>query len=276
MRDLRDKVAVVTGAASGIGRGMAHAFADQGMHVMVADIEETPAEAVAAELRQKQVRSLAFTVDVADAAGLDALAERAYGEFGEVHVLCNNAGVFVGGPVAETAIEEMHWMMSVNFWGVVHGVRAFVPRFRAQDGAAHIVNTGSVSGLFPTPDQGAYTATKYAVVGYSERLREELAEEGIGVSVLCPGGVRTRIGESRRNRPERFGGPVGTTPRPRAATPARAAPSRSLDPLEVGQLVVRGIQEDRLYIHTDPLWVDRYQARFARVVDDFALLEAAT
>ncbi len=269
MRDLAGKVAVVTGAASGIGRGLAHTLADEQMDVVVADVEAAPVRAVAEELRGKGVRALSVGVDVTDASALEALAERAYAEFGAIHLLCNNAGVFVGGPLVETDLDEMHWMMTVNYWGVVHGVRAFAPRFRAQGGEAHIVNTGSSSGLHPTANQGAYVATKYAVVGYSERLREELAEEGIGVSVLCPGWVRTRLGESRRNRPAQYGGPVHQSRPPRAVD----AESRPLAPEEVGRLVVSGIRENRLYIHTASQWRERYEERFAHVLEDFDPLD---
>ena len=192
MNDLAGKVAVVTGGGSGIGRGIAQALADEGTHVVIADIEDSPAATVAQELRQKGVRAIPVHTDVADPASLELLAARAYDEFGAVHILCNNAGVFIGGPLADTAPEEWAWLIAVNVMGVVYGVRAFLPRMRAQGAAAHIVNTGSISGLYPTPNQGAYTATKYAVVGYSERLRAELEPEGIGVSVLWPSGVARR------------------------------------------------------------------------------------
>ena len=272
VRELRNKVAVVTGGGSGIGRGMAHAFAGEGMNVVIGDIEREPAEAVAAELRERGVRAIAVQADVAEPASVDGLAARGYDEFGAVHVLCNNAGVFIGGALADTPPEEWAWLIAVNLMGVVNGVRAFLPRLRLQGGQAHIVNTGSVSGLYPTPNQGAYTATKYAVVGYTERLREELEQEQIGVSVLCPSGVQTRITQSRRNRQQQFGGPIFSEPLPAA----RERRPDVLDPMEVGALVVRGIKENRLYIHTHLSFKPRCVERFARILADFVPLEAGT
>jgi NAD(P)-dependent dehydrogenase (short-subunit alcohol dehydrogenase family) len=268
MKELSGKTAVITGAGSGIGRGIAHGLADEGAHVVVADIETGAAQTVAAELRAKGARSLPAQVDVADPASLEALASRAYAEFGVVHVLCNNAGVFIGGPLLETPPAEWAWLMAVNLMGVVSGLRAFVPRMRAQGGEAHIVNTGSISGLYPTPNQGAYTATKYAVVGLSERLRAELGPDGIGVSVLCPGGVATRISESRRNRHAAFGGPLETPP---------AVQNRQgrMDPLDVGRLVVAGIKENRLYIHTHLDLKGWIEERFNHILADFVPLGEA-
>jgi NAD(P)-dependent dehydrogenase (short-subunit alcohol dehydrogenase family) len=271
MQPYHGTAAVVTGAASGIGRGIAHALARAGAAVVVAAIEREGAEAVRDELVAGGARALALRVDVTDPAAVEDMAEKAFAAFGPVRLLCNNAGVYVGGPLMDTSLSEMQWLMSVNLWGVVHGVRAFVPRFRAQGAPAHILNTGSVSGLFPTTGQGAYAASKYAVVGYSERLREELAEHGIGVSVLCPATVRTRIGQSRRNRPPSAGGPVDVKPPERP--PGAPLPPSILDPDAVGELVLRGIAENRLYIHTHANWVDRYRARFERIAGDFTLLQ---
>lgn len=269
MEDLAGKVAVVTGAGSGIGRGIAHALADRGCHIVAADIEVAAAETVAAELRRKGVRALAVQVDVADAASVGALAERAFAEFGAVQVLCNNAGVFIDGPLLETQPEEWAWLIAVNLMGVVNGLRAFLPRMRRQGEAAHIVNTGSISGLYPTPNQGAYSASKYAVVGLSERLRVELEPDAIGVSVLCPSGVATRITESRRNRQAAFGGAGETHPLP----PAPTSRTGRMDPFDVGRLVVAGIRENRLYIHTHLNVKGWIEERFNHILADFAPLE---
>jgi NAD(P)-dependent dehydrogenase (short-subunit alcohol dehydrogenase family) len=269
MHDLQGRSAVVTGGGSGIGRALVHAFAAEGMHVIVADIERDAAEAVAGAVRHQDVRALAVPADVADPASLQALADRVAQEFGHVNVLCNNAGVYLAGSLADATREEWGWLLAVNLLGVIEGVRAFLPLLRkAGPGEAQIVNTASGAGLSAAPGIGVYNTTKYAVVGYSESLRRDLAPEGIGVSILCPGGVNTRIFEAGRNRQAQFGGPA-TTGAPRTTT----LPQR--EPADVAALVVRGIQENRLYLHTDLDLRRWYAQRFARIDADFAPLEAA-
>jgi NADP-dependent 3-hydroxy acid dehydrogenase YdfG len=196
MKQLSGKVAVITGAGSGIGAGMARAFAGAGMHVVVADIELEAAQAVAGEIGGTAAR-----LDVARADEVQALADQVYRDHGAVHLLCNNAGVAIAGPLAEMTADDWRWMVSVNIEGVANGLSAFLPRMIAQGSGAHIVNTGSIAGLVTFPERGIYTATKYAVVAMSETLRAELAPHDIGVTVICPGSVRTRILGSARNRP---------------------------------------------------------------------------
>jgi len=188
-------VAVVTGAGGGIGAGMAEAFAAEGMHVVVADIEEASAQATAERVRAAGVRSVAVHTDVADPASVAALADRAFAEFGEVHLLCNNAGVLLFRPLAEMSLQDWQWLLSVNLFGVIHGIHSFLPRMLAQGGDGHIVNTASIAGLAVgrVRNVGAYHASKYAVVGLSEALRTELEPVGIGVSMICPGGVNTPL-----------------------------------------------------------------------------------
>lgn len=269
MHDLQGRIAVVTGGGSGIGRALVHAFAGEGMHVVVADIEREAAETVAAEVRRQEVRTLAVPTDVADPASVQALADRAEREFGRVNVLCNNAGVYLAGSLAEATREQWDWLLAVNLLGVIEGVRAFLPLLRkAGAGEAQIVNTASGAGLSAVPGIGVYTTTKYAVVGYTESLRRDLAPEGIGVSVLCPGGVNTRIFDAARNRQARFGGPS-------TASESRTATIRQREPEEVAALVVSGIKENRLYLHTDPALREIYSHRFARIDADFAPLADA-
>jgi len=270
MQELRGRVAVVTGGGSGIGRALAHAFAGEGMHVIVADIEQDAAEAVAVEVRQKDVQALAVRTDVADPAALQALAAHTEREFGHVNVLCNNAGVYVSGSLAEATREQWAWLLAVNLFGVIEGVRAFLPLLRKAGALeAQIVNTASAAGLNSSRDRGVYTTTKYAVVGFSESLRRDLAPEGIGVSVLCPGGVNTRIFESERNRQAQFGGPS-------TASQERTETLLQRDPADIAALVVRGIRENRLYIHTDPDLRRWFAQRFARIDSDFAPLDGTT
>ncbi len=204
MQDFDGKVAVVTGAGSGIGRGMAERFAMEGMKVVLADVEERALDAAVLELKQREFDVLGVLTDVSRPEAVDALAEKAFGAYGKVHVVCNNAGVSGGGLGAlwEQSMQSWQWVFGVNFWGVVHGVRAFLPRMIAQDEPGHIVNTASIMGL--TPGGGIYGATKHAVVSVSESLHTQLkqAEAKVNVSVLCPAHVTTRITSSIRNRPE--------------------------------------------------------------------------
>jgi NAD(P)-dependent dehydrogenase (short-subunit alcohol dehydrogenase family) len=265
MKDLAGKTAVVTGAASGIGRALALAFGAEGMNVVVSDIEQSPAEAVAADVRALGVRALAVKTDVADRASVQALADAAFAEFGAVHVLCNNAGVLVFKPLAECTDADWQWLVGVNLWGVVNGIQAFLPRLRAQGGGAHIVNTASIAGHFAgaTGGIGIYTTTKFAVVGLSESLRAELEPEGIGVTVLCPGGVATRISDAARNRPERFGGPQ---PAPARERPAGAT---GLAPETVAQMVLDGIRRNAAYVFTDPASRIAIEGRLKKILAAF-------
>ena len=247
MRELDGRVALVTGGGSGIGRGIALALAGAGMHVVVADIELDAAEAVAAELGAE---ASADSVDVTDPAAVEALAERCFERHGGVDVLCNNAGVIGPTPLGPGSVDNWRWIVDVNILGVAHVINAFVPRMVARvgdtGGEAHVVNTASMAGLRAGDGwaHSAYGASKFAVVSMTRNLRGELAGSGIGVSVLCPGGVDTRIWEAGRNRPAEHGGPE-TYERP-----DRLLPARVLDPLVVGRHVLRAIREDALYIIT--------------------------
>jgi NAD(P)-dependent dehydrogenase (short-subunit alcohol dehydrogenase family) len=203
MQELGGKVAVVTGAASGIGRALAERFAAEGMHLALADIEAEPLFAVADALRGAGAEVEASVLDVRDAPALDELAAKCASRFGGVHVLCNNAGVATGGPLWEVSFEDWDWIVGVNLIGVINGIRAFVPAMIAADEPGHVVNTASIAGLVCPAFIGPYNVTKHAVVALSETLRADLVavDAKIGVSVLCPGWVQTRIFESDRNKP---------------------------------------------------------------------------
>jgi len=245
--DVAKKIAVVTGGASGIGRGIARALAADGADVVVADIEATRAEAVAEELRNRGVRALGVACDVAQYASVEGLADRAWREFGRVDLLVNNAGVGVAAPLVETALADAEWIFSVNVFGVLHGCQVFVPRMRKQGGPAHILNTGSEHSLgVPFPGLGIYTASKHAVLALSDVLRHELAADGIGVSILCPAKVRTEVWNAGRNRPERFGG--------RRETPSEFADllADGLDADYVGRLAVEGVKRGDFLVLTHP------------------------
>src|SRR5215468_9552947 len=237
MEKLAGRVAVITGGASGIGLGIARAAAAEGMRIALLDVEDAALQPARASL------------------GPTALAVRA--DFGRIDLVCNNAGVLVGGPLAESKARDWEWLVSVNLLGVAHGIRAFVPHLRAHGEGGHIVNTASVVGLSPLPGLGIYVATKHAVVALSEVLREELAPEGIGVSVLCPGGVKTRIFEAARNRPAVLGGP---DPEPES-TPERISEVMGMQPLAVGELVLRAVRANELYVLTHPEFRAAFAAR---------------
>jgi len=202
------RVAVVTGAASGIGRALAETFAREGSGVVIADRDTDHAEAVAAGVREGGGDALAVTVDVSDVDAVDRLAATTVDRYGRVDVLCNNAGVSTFNLMRDQSLDEWRWVFDVNFWGVVHGLRAFLPIMREQGTPGHVVNTASIGGLLTGAAViGPYCATKAAVVSVSETLAQELAidETPIGVSVLCPSSVDTRMMESNRTRPAALG-----------------------------------------------------------------------
>ncbi|MGW0802055.1 SDR family NAD(P)-dependent oxidoreductase [Nonomuraea sp. NPDC002799] len=268
MRELSGKVAVVTGAASGIGRALALRFAAEGMVLMLADVDPDGLARTAALARDAGAptpltgdRVRTQITDVADASAVRHLANRCFGELGAVHVLCNNAGVFQGGHMWTRDEEDFSWLLGANLWGVLHGIREFVPRMIEQDTEGHIVNTVSVAGLFAVPGAGAYAVTKHAALAASQALAQDLSAAGarLRVTALCPGAVRTRIGDSARVRPA---GPAAAPTQDELA--ALESVSRSaehgIEPAEVADLVVTAIHEERFLVLTD----DKYAARLRR------------
>ncbi len=262
MEHVKGKVAVVTGGASGIGRAMAARFVDEGMHVVIADIEEGPLAAAAAELGAFGVRT-----DVADAASVAALAAATLERFGAVHLVCNNAGVGGGGLIKDLTLKDWQWVIDVNLWGVIHGVHTFLPYLLQNTDGGHIVNTASVAGLIAGPGIGPYNAAKYGVVAISETLAAELAAEGsdVGVSVLCPGFVRTNIFTSQRNRPAALRNEHKKSAA-RAANQdiAQSLLTAGIDPAVVAGQVLDAVVGDRFWILTHPEYlsavVERAQA----------------
>jgi NAD(P)-dependent dehydrogenase (short-subunit alcohol dehydrogenase family) len=251
MKTLRGRVAVVTGAASGIGLALAERFAAEGMKVVMADIEG-PALAAAAEgLRKTGAAVLATRVDVASPEDVERLARETYAAFGAAHVLCNNAGVAVLGAVHEHTLADWQWVINVNLWGVIHGVRAFLPRMLGGGDEGHIVNTASMAGLTTAPFMSVYDVTKHGVVALSESLYKELQVTGapLGVSVLCPGLINTNIMRSARNRPDALAEAGKTGPAAQAFAQALADRlTGGYPPSEVAEQVVQGIREGRFYI----------------------------
>ena len=250
MRELAGKVAVVTGGASGIGRGLAARFAADGMQVVIADVESAALEQTAAELGVVGVQT-----DVADAASVQALADQVFDRFGTVHVLCNNAGVGGGGQIADLTLADWKWVLDVNLWGVIHGLQSFLPRLLANADGGHVVNTASMAGLFASAGMGPYNATKFAVVAISETLSKELQAAGssVGVSVLCPGFVRTNIFDSQRNRPEALRNATKAVGDARARNDVlKQFLETAMDPADVALQVRDAIVEDRFWITTHP------------------------
>ena len=203
MEDLQGKVAVITGGASGIGRAVADKAAAEGMRIVLGDIEAGPLKLAVDDMPSTGAEVLGVVTDVSDRASVEALRDAALERFGAVHLVHNNAGIGLGGPIWEVTEEDWRWILGVNLWGVIHGVATFTPLLLEQ-GEGHIVNTASIAGLIVAPFLGPYNATKQAVVAISETLFKDLQTVAapVGVSVLCPGFVQTRIAESERNRPE--------------------------------------------------------------------------
>lgn len=268
MLDLRSKIAVVTGGASGIGRGIAEALIEQGAQVVIADIKERPLHKTADE-----IGATALQVDVAQAESVEALAQAVQDRFGKVDIVCNNAGVGSMGKIADLKLIDWQWILNVNLYGVIHGVQSFLPQLKANPDGGHILNTASVAGLLATmPMLGAYTVSKFAVVALTEALAHELRAEGskVGAGVLLPGPVRSNINKSQRNRPMVMGesalvdvdleddlsGVLGET-------------VLWMDPIDAGRIAVEAIKDGRLYAPTHPAFYGQIGARHAAIAVAF-------
>jgi NAD(P)-dependent dehydrogenase (short-subunit alcohol dehydrogenase family) len=248
---------------------MALAFAAEGMHVALADVDEAGLNETESAARAKGVRTMKQRVDVSRAQDVEAFRDRALAQLGGVHVVCNNAGVSPLGAVWENTPADWQWILGVNLWGVIHGVRAFTPHLTAQN-EGHIVNTASVAGLISPPGSGAYNVTKHAVVALSESLHHDLRERGsaVGVSVLCPAYVPTRIIESERNRPPDL--PASKKSKETVAREAmlrKAVTSGKVSADQVAQAVVAAVKENRFYILTHPRIKGAIQARMEDILD---------
>lgn len=272
MRELSGKVAVVTGAASGIGRAIATRAAREGMRVVLADIEADALERTATALRVAGAEVLAVPTDVASAESVAALAEQTIAAYGAVHLLVNNAGVAVGGPLWERTLADWQWVIGVNLWGIIHGIRSFVPLMLAQNEGGYIVNTASAAGLITTPALSIYTMTKHAVVALSETLSVQLAQQNapVKVSVLCPMWVNTRIMESGRNRPAALQNPESASgPIPAEVETFRHLVETGKSPEEIAAAVFAAIRDERFYIVTHPDIAPLVRRRMEAILDAF-------
>jgi NAD(P)-dependent dehydrogenase (short-subunit alcohol dehydrogenase family) len=268
MRELNGKTAFVTGGASGIGFAMAKAFLEADMQVMLADVEQGALDRALQILSGFGGRVRGVACDVADPDSIERAAQKSFAEFGHVHVVCNNAGVAAGGGIDHISVDSWRWVVDVNLMGVVYGIRSFLPHIRAHGEGGHIVNTASMAGMINGMGFSPYAATKFAVVAMSEGLALQLKPLGIGVSVLCPEYVRTGIGKSGRNRPERYGKSPALDPAsPAAALVAEIARKleAGLDPAEVARRVLAAIRNDDLYIFTHPNMREGVDQRFAAI-----------
>jgi NAD(P)-dependent dehydrogenase (short-subunit alcohol dehydrogenase family) len=271
MKEFKDKVAVITGAASGIGRALADRGVQEGMKVVLADVEVETLMKTEASMKASGATVLAVRTDVSQARDVEALAHKTLEVFGAVHLLCNNAGVATEAAIWESTLAEWEWVMGVNLWSVIHGVHIFVPIMLAQDTECHIVNTASMAGLISGPGLGAYKVTKHAVVTLSETLYHELAERGakVKVSVLCPGIVNTRILDSARNRP----GHLPTTELLGPASGARWEALRQLVPAgmppgQVADAVFEALRKDQFYILTHPEGKESIRTRMEDILQE--------
>jgi len=271
MQEFTGKVAVITGAASGIGRALADRCAQEGMRVVLADIEALPLRQAEAEMKASGATTLAVETDVSRHQDVADLAQRTLDTFGAVHLLFNNAGVGGGGSVWGSSLEDWEWILGVNLWGVIHGVRTFTPLMLAQDTEGHIVNTASVAGLISAPGMGIYKVSKHGVVSLSETLSHELAlrQAKVKVSVLCPGFVNTRILDSARNRPA--GSPVPDTLEPADAAVreiVRQGIETGIPPNQVADIVFAAIREEKFYILTHPEYGAAIQLRMEDILQE--------
>jgi NAD(P)-dependent dehydrogenase (short-subunit alcohol dehydrogenase family) len=265
MNEFKDKVAVVTGAASGIGRGLAERFAAEGMRVVIADVEQGALTNTEREMRDAGADVIAVRTDVSKSDDVEALAQRTLDAFGAVHIVCNNAGVGGGASSWDESLEDWQWVLGVNLWGVINGIRTFAPILLRQGEEGHIVNTASVAGLISGAAGAAYTASKFAVVGLTEMLYLEMAAASggkVGVSVLCPALTNTNILDAGRNRP---GGPP---PEPAPGTQERVFIDMmrgifkgGMAPSETAAIVLDAIKQKRFYVFTHPEHNPRFEAR---------------
>ncbi len=263
MKDFNGKTAVVTGAASGIGKALSLAFAGRGANIVMADVEAASLEAARSEVAATGAEAIGVPTDVTKEDQVEALADTAWDRFGAVHVVCNNAGVLIRGSMLDADRKDWEWILGVNLWGVIHGVRAFAPRMAASGEEGHIVNTASEAGHFAGDGYSVYNTSKFAVVGLTESLARDLRNTKIGVSMLCPGQVETGI-FTNTNRPSDFQKDAAEIPMDRRVA------ENVMEPADVAAKVIAGIEAGAIYVfsHEDEgrMLIEKRHARLMRSV----------
>jgi len=267
MENVEGKVAFITGGASGMGLGMARAFGDAGMKLMLGDVDKARLAQAEEEFKGKGVDVGTIVCDVSQREQLDAAADATVGRFGKVHVLCNNAGINVGGTYEELSQQDWDWVIAVNQQGVQYGISAFLPRIKAHGEGGHIMTTSSMAGLVNGgPGWAPYNASKFAAVAMSEVLYSELKGTGISVSVLCPGAVATNIIEAAKHRPTEYG---SSGDKPVVAGDVEEFLAQGLNPDIVGKLVLEAMRENQFYVFTDPRMIKALERRVDRIRQGF-------
>lgn len=278
MKDVAGKVAFITGGASGLGLAMANSLSGAGMKVAIADIQDDALAAAKESFAESNADVITIKVDVNDRDAMQAAADETLAAFGKIHVLCNNAGVALSGNIADTSYKDWDWLMGVNLDGVINGMQVFTKLIVDQGEGGHIVNTASMAGVLAMENLSVYNTSKFAVVGLSEAIAQDLAQYNIGVSVLCPSFVKTRIYSSERNRPDELGGvdssnffdmgeATDLTDEQQAAL--NQATGGLLDAAMVGDMVLHAIQENELYIFTHPEFREATMAKAQRMSDSY-------
>lgn len=271
MKQFQDRVAVITGGGSGLGRAMAHRFAAEGMKIVLADMDEKAMAATQAELTGKGAAALSVRTDVSQAEQLDALAEKTLQAFGAVHIVANNAGVAEGGAVWENTLADWQWVLGVNVWGVIHGLRTFTPIMLKQGSEGHIINTASVAGLLSPPGMGIYCVSKHAVVTLSETLYQDLAERNarIKCSVLCPAFVPTGIADSARNRPAQLAERQKSDKDLAQEEAVRHAIAHGkISAEQVAEAVFQAVRDEKFYILTHKRIKDSVRMRMEDIIEE--------
>jgi len=271
--DVSGKVVFVTGGAAGIGFGIASAFAARGAKIMLADINEAQLETAAAALAATGADVGTVVCDVADEQAVRRAATATIERFGKVHIVCNNAGVGAGGRAGESALEDWRWIVDINLMGVVHGIEVFTPLIKSHGDGGYFINTASMAGHVASPAMASYHATKFAVVGYSEALKDDLARDNIGVSVLCPAWVRTKIYDSRLNSPT-VKAANGSDQGPANFSAMKDVVDNGIAPELVGEWTVDCVEAERFYIFTHPSMLAHIDARHEQIRSDYAACAA--